>query len=128
MSGIDHLGKQQFKDMGPRRRRLPMSTVSGPLYHGTTPEDADAIHEHGFDSTHANSRHSGAIFLTRSREHAGLHGSAVVQVDGVRGVSGHETGYLNHDLAREAGADYMDHQAEIAVLTPRSIFGARRVS
>jgi hypothetical protein len=119
------LSTEQFKQRE-SGRPLPITVLKGPLYHGTTPEAAEAIERDGFRSDKAAERQHGAVFLTPHRELAEQFGPSVLHVDEIRGVSAHEVGYLHHDKARAAGADYMDHGPEIAVLNPSAIRGIRR--
>ena len=51
---------------------------------------------------------------------------AVLRIDRVRGVSGHEVGYMDPDKARAAGADYQDKGPEVVVLNPAAIHGISR--
>lgn len=127
-------------DAGDLRRTakvaLLTSTVDGPLYHGTTVEAAEEILREGW---HVGGK--GEIWLTPSRELAGRYAEgavkrveiaggtavpAILSVEGVRGVSAMEVGYLDLNMARDAGADYSPQGEHIIVLNPSAIVGGVR--
>ena len=142
VKNLDHAVQHEKGRKHSAARQMPV-TETGPLYHGTTAERAQAILEHGFtggagfESGTGNRQEEGVVFLTRHPDLAMdyAHGRvqkdgggvpAVLRIERIRGVSAAETGYMNPELNRRAGADYMDKHAEMVVLNPGIIHGITR--
>lgn len=111
----------------------------GPLYHGTNTLAAAEIERNGFVIGPRNGSHSdGAIWLTPSYEaakrfaetSAQIHGGepVVYEIPSITGVPATEVGYLDLDMALEAGADYSPQGPEVAVMNPEIIREMHRVA
>lgn len=104
-------------------------TSIGPLYHGTTAERAAKILSEGFqgDQVHLTPHPDLARSYAEGRVQADGGGEpAVLKVDSVHGVSGHEVGFMDPTKARDAGAHYQDKGPEVLVLDPSRISGISR--
>ena len=128
VKNLDHAVQHEKGRKHSAARQMPV-TETGPLYHGTTAERAQAILDGGFRGN--------LIHLTPDPELARSYAEGRVQADGggtpavlrigtVRGVSAAETAYGSPDLNRQAGAHYMDKGPEVLVLDPAAMHGITR--